>query len=111
MRLLRPPTEEAAEVVAVSALEKQGIDALWQTVTRRIAALSASSALERRRAAQARAHLWTEIGEGLIELFKADAKVAARLAKLEKAVASGALTPTGAAQAALRAFRGRSRPA
>ncbi len=111
VRLLRPPSEAAAEVVAVSALERQGIDALWQTVARRIAALEAGGALERRRADQARAHLWSEIGEGLMELFKADAKVTARLARLEAEVASGAVTPTAAAQAALQAFRGRSRPA
>jgi len=108
LRLLRPAAEaEAAEVAAVSALEGQGIDALWRTVERRLLALRAAGEIDRRRAGQAKAHLWSEIGEGLMELFKADAKVVAKLAKLEAQVASGALTPTAAAQAALRAFRGR----
>jgi LAO/AO transport system kinase len=110
VRLLRPPAEAAAEVVAVSALERQGIDTLWQTVTQRIAALRQGGGLERRRAEQARAHLWSEIGEGLMELFKADPKVMARLARLEAEVASGAITPTAGARAALQAFRGRPRP-
>ena len=110
-RLLRPATAEAAlEVVAVSALERHGIDTLWRMVERRIAALRASGETARRRAAQARAHLWSEIGEGLTELFKADAKVAAKLGKLEAQVAAGTLTPTAAARAALAAFRRRPRP-
>jgi LAO/AO transport system kinase len=112
VRLLHPPSDAtAAAVVAVSALERRGIEALWQSVAQRVAALQASGALQRRRAEQARAHLWSEIGEGLIELFKADPKVAARLARLEGQLASGATTPAAAAKAALRAFRGRPRPA
>lgn len=108
LRLLRPASTEAPDVVAVSALEGHGIEALWRSVERRIAALAASGAIERRRAEQARAHLWSEIGEGLMELFRADAKVAARLARLEAQVAAGEATPTAAAQSALKAFRGRS---
>jgi LAO/AO transport system kinase len=110
VRLLHPAAAaDATEVVAVSALERQGIDRLWQIVAARIAALRAAGEIARRRAAQAKAHLWNEIGEGLMEAFKADGKVAARLAKLEAQVATGALTPTAAARTALQAFRGRSR--
>ncbi|HXZ00271.1 MAG TPA: methylmalonyl Co-A mutase-associated GTPase MeaB [Stellaceae bacterium] len=111
MRLLRPPADEAAAVVAISALERRGIDTLWHAVDRRIAALRASGGLQRRRAAQARAHLWSEVGEGLLELFRSDAKVAARLARLEAQVVSGAITPAAAAKAALQAFRRRPRSA
>lgn len=111
LRLLRPAAaEEASEVLAVSALEGQGIDKVWQRVERRIALLQVSGERDRRRAAQARAALWSEIGEGLVDLFKADADVAAKLPALEAQVAAGALTPTAAARAALEAFRGRSRP-
>ncbi|HWI27365.1 MAG TPA: methylmalonyl Co-A mutase-associated GTPase MeaB [Stellaceae bacterium] len=107
LRLLRPAASEPAAVAAVSALEGQGIETLWHDVARRLAALRAGGEMGRRRAEQARAHLWSEIGEGLIELFKADAKVAARLKRLEAQVAGGELTPTVAAKAALKAFRGR----
>ncbi|HZB93092.1 MAG TPA: methylmalonyl Co-A mutase-associated GTPase MeaB, partial [Stellaceae bacterium] len=106
VRLLRP-AGEAAEVVAVSALAGEGIAALWHGVERRLAALAAAGEIARRRAEQARAHLWSEIGEGLMELFRADAKVASRLSRLEAQVAAGELTPTTAAAAALKAFRGR----
>jgi LAO/AO transport system kinase len=109
VRLFNPASAAAPEVVAVSALEKQGIEGLWRTVERRIAALKASGAVAKRRAEQARAHLWSEIGEGLMELFRADAKVAAKLARLEAQVATGAATPSAAARTALKAFRGRAR--
>ena len=110
LRMLRPPTtEQAAEVLAVSALEGDGIDKVWHSVERRIAALGATGEIARRRSEQARAALWSEIGEGLIDLFKADAKVAAKLAQLERDVAAAKLTPTAAAKAALKVFRGRAR--
>ena len=105
LRLLRPAdAADEAEVAAVSALERHGIDALWRKVERRMSALGAGGAVARRRAGQAKAHLLSEIGEGLMDLFRADAKVAAKLAGLEKQVVQGALTPTAAAQAALAAF-------
>ena len=109
VRLLRPAAEGDAPVLAVSALERQGIDKVWQTVERELAAQRRSGARDRRRAAQAQAALWSEIGEGLIDLFKADARVAKRLHELEAKVAAGSLTPAAAARTALAAFRGRSR--
>lgn len=109
VRLLRPAAAEGdAPVLAVSALERQGIDKVWQTVEREVAAQRASGARDRRRAAQAQAALWSEIGEGLVDLFKADARVARRLAGLEAKVAQGSLTPAAAARTALAAFRRRS---
>jgi LAO/AO transport system kinase len=109
VRLLNPAAAEAPAVIAVSALENEGIDGLWRNVERRIAALRESGAIARRRAAQAHAHLWSEIGEGLMELFRADTKVAAKLTRLEAEVASGAITPAAAAEKALAAFRTRAR--
>jgi GTPase len=110
VRMLRPAAAEGdAPVLAVSALEREGIDTVWHTVEREVAAQRASGARDRRRAAQAQAALWSEIGEGLVELFKADARVAKRLAGLEAKLAAGVLTPAAAARAALAAFRGRSR--
>ena len=107
VRLLRPAGGEAgAEVLAVSALEGQGIDKVWAWADQRAAATANSGARDRRRAEQTRAALWSEIGEGLIELFKADGAVAAKLKSLEAEVAAGAMTPIAAARAALDAFRG-----
>jgi LAO/AO transport system kinase len=108
--LLRPAdTEAAVEVVPVSALHHEGIDRLWRMIAARAGALAASGERDRRRAKQAQAALWSEIGEGLTELLKSDAKLAAALPKLEAKVAAGTLTPSAAALQALNRFRGRSR--
>jgi LAO/AO transport system kinase len=110
LRLLRPAsTEGAPDVLSVSALHHQGIDRLWGMIEARGAAIAASGERERRRAEQARAALWSEIGEGLTELLKSDVKLAASLPKLEAKVANGSLTPSAAAVQALSRFRGRSR--
>jgi LAO/AO transport system kinase len=112
LRMLRPAAtadEGSPAVLAVSALTGDGIGEVWQRVEHRVASLVASGERDRRRAAQARAALWAEIGEGLIDLFKADRRVAAKLAGIEAQVAKGALTPSAAAQAALAAFCGRGR--
>lgn len=105
IRMLRPAVADwIPEVLAVSALEGKAIDRVWATVERYTATLRASGERRRRRAAQAAAALWHEIGEGLIEVFKKDARVAARLPDLEAKVSTGAMTPTTAARAVLEIF-------
>lgn len=104
LRLLRPASEAAPDVAAVSALEGRGIAELWRTVEQCAAAQAASGERAARRAAQAHAALWNEIDEGLSEAFKADAAVAQRLAELEAGVVAGRLSPGAAARAALEMF-------
>ena len=91
-------------VRAVSALTGNGIDAVWEDVARFRAALEASGAWARRRAGQAQAALWAEIGDGLLERFRAAPAIATRLAKLESEVAAGQRTPASAARLLLAAF-------
>jgi LAO/AO transport system kinase len=93
-------------VRAVSALTGDGIDAVWEEVARFRAALEASGAWKRRRAEQAQAALWAEIGDGLLERFRAAPAVSARLAKLERDVAAGRRSPAAAARDLLAAFLG-----
>ena len=62
--------------------------------------------LARRRAEQARAALWSEIGDSLLEHFRAAPAVARRLAEVEEQVMAGTRTPTAAARALLAAFLG-----
>src|SRR5204862_3766837 len=72
LRLIRPSVPEwRAEVRAVSALTGSGVDAVWDDVARFRAALQATGARGGRRAGQARAALWAEIGDGLLERFRA----------------------------------------
>jgi LAO/AO transport system kinase len=111
LRLLRPAADaEAGEVLAVSALEGTGIEHLWHEVERRVAAARNSGALAAKRAEQAKAALWHEIGEGLLDLFRADAAVGPLLRNLEGKVAAAKLTPEAAARTALNAFLGGEKP-
>jgi LAO/AO transport system kinase len=108
VRLLRPPLPEwQVPVRAVSALEGIGIKEVWDEVARFRAALERSGAWSRRRAEQARAALWSEIRDSLLDRFRAARAVSARLAALEQEVMAGTRTPTAAARVLLATFRGK----
>jgi LAO/AO transport system kinase len=107
VQLLRPPLQEwEVPVYAVSALEGIGIREVWDDVARFRAALEQSGAWSKRRAEQSRAALWSEIGDGLLERFRAAPAVARRLVKFEEQVMAGTRTPTAAALALLAVFLG-----
>jgi LAO/AO transport system kinase len=59
-----------------------------------------------RRAEQARAALWSEIGDGLLKHFRAAPTVAQRLAAVEAEVMAGVRTPAATARELLAAFLG-----
>lgn len=107
LRLIRPAHPEwQVAVRTVSALTGSGIAALWDDVARFRGALGASGAWARRRADQARAALWAEIGDGLLERFRTTPVVAAQLADAEREVTAGCRTPAAAARLLLAAFLG-----
>jgi LAO/AO transport system kinase len=107
VHLIRPAHPEwQVAVRPVSALTGNGIDAVWDDAARFRAALEASGAWARRRAEQAQAALWAEIGDSLLERFRAAPAIGARLAKIEREVAAGKRTPAAAARHLLAAFLG-----
>jgi LAO/AO transport system kinase len=91
-------------VLVCSALEKTGIDAVWQSVKAHRAALGPERGIAKRRARQASAMLWNELGDGLMAAFKADPKVAGLLGAMEDEVARRLTTPHAAARRLLEAF-------
>jgi LAO/AO transport system kinase len=91
-------------VRAVSALTGEGVDAVWEDVARFRAVLEASGDWTRRRAAQARAALFTEIGDALLTQFRASPAVATRFAEIEREVVTGARTPADGARELLAKF-------
>jgi LAO/AO transport system kinase len=108
LRLVRPAVAEwQAQVRAVSALTGSGVDQVWDDVARFRTTLEASGAWPRRRAEQAKAALWAEIGDSLIERFRERPAVAARLAAIERGVSEGECTPAHGARELLAAFLGR----
>jgi LAO/AO transport system kinase len=109
LQLLRPLLPEwQVPVRAISALEGTGIHEVWDHVAHFRAVLEQSGAWSRRRAEQARAALWSEIGDSLLDHFRTAAAVACGLAAVEQEVMAGTRTPTAAAQMLLAAFLGES---
>jgi LAO/AO transport system kinase len=104
VHLLRPKHPGwAVPVVAVSALEGDGIDDVWAEVGRLEDHLRSTGALDALRADQAVAWLWAEMREALVDAFRRDDRVAARLGDVVAAVRAGRLSPTTAAHELLAA--------
>jgi LAO/AO transport system kinase len=105
LHLLRPGSPHwTIEVRGISALLREGIAEVWDLVERHRAAMTASGERGQRRSSQALAALRREVGEGLLEAFKADRKIAAELARIEASVAAGEETALGAARHLLATF-------
>jgi len=91
-------------VLAVSALNGKGIDEAWAMVEKHRQALDAVGERLRRRGEQARAALWTELGEGLLDRLRASPAVKALLPEIEGRVMAGREVPATAARALLAGF-------
>jgi len=108
LRLIRPRIAGwEVTVRAVSALTGAGVDAVWDDVARFRALLEASGAGSARRAEQARAALFTEIGDGLLARFRAAPQVAACFPDIERQVMAGKRTAADGARELLRALLAR----
>jgi LAO/AO transport system kinase len=104
--LLRAPTPGwKVEVRTCSALTGEGIAQVWDVVERFRATIGPRG-IEQRRANQARAWLWNELGESLLQRLRSDQDVQRRLPALEKAVMAGKVTPGVAAAELLAMFTG-----
>ncbi len=105
LHLIRPSVPGwEVPVRAVSALVGSGVDAVWDDVARFRAVLQASGEWSRRRAEQARAALFTEIGDGLLTQFRTAPAVAARFPDIEREVKEGRRTPADGARELLKTF-------
>jgi GTPase len=107
LQFLRPVSRSwRPEVLKCSSLSGQGIAEIWAAVGRFRAALDAGGELAEKRAGQALAWMWSEVGESLMAALRAHPGVAGKVKDLEAEVQAGALTPTAAADRLLRVFRG-----
>jgi LAO/AO transport system kinase len=93
-------------VLQASALEGRGVAEVWEAVGAHRQALAEGGDLDRRRAAQARAWLWSEVTDRLVTSFRRDPAVVGLLPALEAEVAAGTRSPTTAALRLLDAYRG-----
>jgi LAO/AO transport system kinase len=87
-----------ARVLLASALERTGISDAWATIEELIDDACATGEIARRRAAQAREWMWSEVTETLLDRVRADDRVRSRVEQLEVEVAAGRVSPTAAAR-------------
>jgi GTPase len=107
LRMLRSPTAGwTPEVATASALTGDGVAEVWQTVERFMKAVG-EKGIVRRRADQARAWMWNEVGETLLAELRKHPGVKKLVAGLEREVEAGRATPAAAARRMLEAFHGR----
>ena len=92
------------EVLRCSALRNTGIDAIWNRVLAFDATLRGSDAFDTQRREQAKAWLWHELSDSLLEALKADSHVGAQLTALETKVGGGKVAPGTAARQLLESF-------
>ncbi len=107
LTLLRHGGAWRVPVLSCSAFHKAGIDKVWETIGEHRAVTEAAGIRATRRAEQARAWLWSEIRETLVDAFRRHPGVRAELAGLEAGVTRGTQIPTAAARTLLERFLGR----
>ena len=80
---------------------------MWDTVGEHEKALRADGALDRLRAGQARAWMWSEVHDELADRLRRHEAVRAELPRIEAQVGAGTLSPAAAARLLLEAFTSR----
>jgi LAO/AO transport system kinase len=107
LRLLRSPTAGwIPEVATCSAITGEGVADVWDIVGRFRAAVG-EKGIARRRAEQARAWMWNEVGETLLSELRKHPEIKRQMGALEREVEAGRLTPAVAARRMLEVFHGR----
>jgi len=106
LHLVRPRTDAwEPRVLRCSALTGTGIDQAWAAVLDHRRALEQSGDLEERRREQARAWMWSEITDSLLDDVRRSPRLRELVGDVEQAVVAGRLSPTAAAQRLLAAVR------
>jgi LAO/AO transport system kinase len=91
-------------VMMCSALENKGIEEIWDVIRGYRETLTENGEFEKSRAAQAKAWLWNETAETLLDSLRHDPAVRDQIEGLETAVADGKTSPGVAAETLVRRF-------
>ncbi len=103
--LMRPKSKNwRPKVLMVSALNKIGIDKLWETIGKYRNARGVDTELAEQRREQSVAWMWSELGDSLMSRFRAHKAVAARIKQMEADVKAAQIAPTTAAEKLLEIF-------
>lgn len=92
------------KVVRCSALQREGLDGIWQLMTEFCTFTQENGYWEKNRQNQARHWLHQSLTEYLQQLFYQDSAVQQALPEMEKAVSTGKLSPFRAAKTLIRLF-------
>lgn len=107
LRMIRPADGEwTPPVMACSAKTGDGLDEVWSAIEDHRRALESTGALDERRREQQWRWMWSQVEERLLDAFRRDPRVGARLAELEPAVRRGETPPSLAADELLALFLG-----
>jgi LAO/AO transport system kinase len=93
-------------VLTCSALERVGIDEVWNNVNVFYESMKNGGALERKRSQQAKSWMWKEIKETLLSNFVNHPAIEARIAHIEADVQSGKTPATMAAMELVAEYKG-----
>ena len=103
LHLMRPKTScWTASVVLASALKGEGLEQVWEKIQAFEAVMKETAELDKMRAEQAKAWMWSEIHDQLIDAFQASQPE--KLDHMEQAVREGEMPPTAAARRLLKDF-------
>ena len=96
------------QILRCSALEKRGIDKIWDSVKSFRKALQNSGEWEKQRRSQTGKWMWSLVEEGLLTNFRNHPNLQKQIPVLEKEVESGNMLPTTAARKLLDSWRTKS---
>lgn len=96
--------EEAPVVLTCSALEKTGVESVWDQILARHGHLKSSGQLDERRRRQNLRWMWSTIDDSIKQAVRRRPQVKAIRSALEQSVLSGALPAEAAARKILDAF-------
>lgn len=102
--LRRPHPELDPTALLVSSTTGSGIAEVWDRIVHDHEILRSRGALDRLRADQRRAWLWSEVTETLTDRLRTDPRVAALVPEVEEQVQAGTLSPVLGARRLLDAF-------
>ena len=93
------------QILRSSALEKKGIDKIWEAVNNFRESMKKSGEWEQQRINQYEKWMWTLVEEGLLKNFRKNEIIQKKIPELEKFVASGEILPASAARKLLKMWQ------
>ena len=97
------------QILLSSALEKRGMDQIWEAAIKFREALQNSGEWEQLRRSQSEKWMWTLVEDGLLTNFRNHPDIKNSIPELEQSVASGKTMPTTAARQLLDSWQSRKK--